>query len=187
MAAMKLLAAFVCLALFALSACTTPGISPPDASTDVTGGPTATVGPMPQVQLPECEWARVTRVVDGDTVHVSLAGADTTVRYIGMDTSESVKPGVPVQPFAREAAHRNEELVLGRWVCMEHDAGDTDRYGRLLRWLWLEDGRMVNEVLVQEGLAVLDTVPPNVKYVESRIVPAQHAAREAGRGVWAGE
>jgi micrococcal nuclease len=68
-------------------------------------------------------------------------------------------------------------------VCLERDLSERDRYGRLLRYAWLEDGRMVNEVLVLEGFAVTDTVPPDVKYVD-RFTAAQAAAREAERGIW---
>ena len=135
--------------------------------------------------LPDgCEMARVTRVVDGDTIHVDRAGRDETVRYIGIDTPETKKPDTPVQPFGPEASALNTRLVSGKTVCLEADITERDRYGRLLRYVWLKDGTLVNERLLFEGLATVTTYPPDVKYVESRYLPAQEAARAARRGLW---
>ena len=105
--------------------------------------------PTPPPGLPQ---ARVTRVVDGDTIEVSMEGRRYTVRYIGVDTPESVAPGQPVECYGREASRRNRELVEGRTVLLEKDVSETDRYGRLLRYVWA-DGVMVNAVLVAEGYA----------------------------------
>jgi micrococcal nuclease len=68
-------------------------------------------------------------------------------------------------------------------VYLEKDAGDTDKYGRLLRYVYTEDGKMFNEVLVQEGYAQVMTIQPNVKYQE-RFVQAQRQAREGKKGLW---
>ena len=135
--------------------------------------------------LPEgCEMARVLRVVDGDTIHIDSHGTDETVRYIGIDTPETKKPDTPGQPFGPEASALNARLVAGKTVCLERDISERDRFGRLLRYVWLKDGTLVNERLLSEGLATVTTFPPDVKYVESRYLPAQEAARAAGRGVW---
>ena len=75
-------------------------------------------------------------------------------------------------------------LSHSRRLCLERDVSELDRFGRLLRYAWLPDGRLVNEVLVAEGLAVVDTFPPDVKYVD-RFLAAQSSAREAGLGQWA--
>lgn len=125
-------------------------------------------------------------MTDGDTIRVDFATgtANQAVRYIGMDTPETVHPTLGVQPFGPEASARNKALVGGKRVCLERDISEMDRYGRLLRYAWLEDGRLVNEVLVEEGLAVIDTFPPDVRYVE-RFLAAQLRAREGGRGLWA--
>src|SRR3954454_5660649 len=72
----------------------------------------------------------VTRVVDGDTIHVALGGRDETVRYIGIDTPESVKPGTPIECFAKAASAANARLVEGRSVRLDYDAEQRDRYGR---------------------------------------------------------
>lgn len=131
-----------------------------------------------------CEWATVVRVVDGDTVRVLLGGVEERVRYIGIDTPELSHPTRGVEPFAREAAELNEQLAGGRLVCLERDVSDRDRFGRLLRYAWLEDGTMVNERLVEAGMARVATFPPDVRYVDERLLPAQRSAAEAGRGIW---
>jgi endonuclease YncB( thermonuclease family) len=137
----------------------------------------------PQVQ---CQWATVRKVTDGDTIRVDFENGplNQPVRYIGMDTPETVKPDTPVQPFGPEAAAENARLVSGRRLCLEKDVSERDRYDRLLRYAWLPDGSMVNEILVSEGMATVETVPPDVKYVE-RFIAAQQQARAAARGMWA--
>lgn len=130
--------------------------------------------------LPPCQWSQVVRVTDGDTIVVQLDGREQKVRYIGMNTPEIS----PRQPFGPEASDRNEQLVGGKRICLERDVSETDRYGRLLRHPWLADGRLVSEELVAEGLAQVVTFPPDVKYQESRMLPAQEEARIARRGIW---
>jgi micrococcal nuclease len=128
--------------------------------------------------------AEVVRVVDGDTIRVRVAGRDQTVRYIGIDTPESVRPGAPVECFARHAAAENERLVGGRRVRLERDAEERDRFGRLLAYVVREpDGLRVNEALVRGGFAVPLTIPPNVRH-SGRLRAAAVAARRAGRGLW---
>jgi micrococcal nuclease len=127
-------------------------------------------------------------VVDGDTIEVAIGGALFKVRYIGIDTPETVKPGTPVQWMGPEASAANHRLVEGAHVVLETDVSDTDRYGRLLRYVWFHraDGtwRMVNLVLVRQGFAAVSTYPPDVKYTDALFLPAQRAARKAGRGLW---
>jgi micrococcal nuclease len=126
--------------------------------------------------------ARVTRVVDGDTIDVELDGAVVRVRYIGMDTPETVDPRSPVECFGPESSERNQALVGGQTVELEKDVSETDIYGRLLRYVYV-DGRMVNEELVLEGYATAATFPPDVKYVD-RFIEAERQARDAGSGLW---
>jgi len=129
----------------------------------------------------------VTRITDGDTIHVDISGIDYRLRYIGMDTPESVKPDTPVQPYAKAAAARNAALVAGRDVILEKDVSETDSYGRLLRYVWIHDGgawTMANMELVRTGYAHVLTYPPDVKYA-SLFVDAERTARDAGLGLWA--
>lgn len=137
------------------------------------------------VPLPPCGWSKLVRVVDGDTIVVRLAGEEETVRYIGVDTPETSHPTRGVEPFGPEATAANRALVEGRRLCLERDITIRDRYGRLLRYVWREDGTLINEALLAQGMAQVVTYPPDVKYVESRFLPAQAEARNAGLGIWA--
>src|ERR671930_295765 len=108
---------------------------------------------------------RVVRVVDGDTIRVELDGHTERVRYIGIDTPESVKPGTPVQCFAKRASAANAALVAGRTVRLVGDVEQRDRYGRLLAYVYREpDGDFVNARLVRDGYARTLTIPPNVAH-----------------------
>ena len=101
------------------------------------------------------EPARVVRIVDGDTIVVNVGGRDEHLRYIGMDTPETVKPGSPVEWMGPEASRANAALVEGRTVILEKDVSETDRYDRLLRYVWLADGdrwTLVDLELVRAGL-----------------------------------
>ena len=133
----------------------------------------------------ELEDGRVTRVVDGDTIHVIVGGRDETVRYIGVDTPETVKPGSPVECFGKAASAANERLVSGERVRIVPDAEPRDRYGRLLAYVYrVRDGRFVNLALVEGGFAQPLTIPPNVEHAADFVATAR-AARRAGRGLWA--
>ncbi len=124
----------------------------------------------------------VTRVIDGDTIEVLYNGVPTRVRYIGVDTPETVHPSRPVECYGKEASERNKALVLGQSVRLERDITDTDRYGRLLRYVYVGDV-FVNYALVVEGYAHARTYPPDVRHSEL-FREAEYEAREAGRGLW---
>ncbi|MDA0163380.1 thermonuclease family protein [Solirubrobacter ginsenosidimutans] len=126
--------------------------------------------------------ARVERVVDGDTIVVRVDGRSERVRYIGVDTPESVKPGVRVQCFAKSAAKENAKLVLGRDVRLEYDAEARDRYGRLLAYVWRGD-LLVNAELVRLGYGKPLEIAPNLAHAaELRQLAA--AAKRDHRGLW---
>jgi micrococcal nuclease len=126
--------------------------------------------------------ARVERVVDGDTIVVRLDGRSERVRYIGVDTPESVKPGVRVQCFAKSAAKENRRLVLGQAVRLEYDAEARDRYGRLLAYVWRGD-LLVNAELVRLGYGKPLEIAPNLAHAaELRQLAA--AAKRGRRGLW---
>jgi micrococcal nuclease len=127
----------------------------------------------------------VIRVVDGDTIHVRVGGQDETVRYIGIDTPESVKPNTPVQCFAKAASAENERLVGGKRVRLVYDVERRDRYGRLLAYVYTTppNPTFVNAELVRRGFARPATFPPNVRYAD-RFAALAREAREAQRGLW---
>jgi len=129
--------------------------------------------------------ARVVRVVDGDTIVVRRPGGpQERVRYIGIDTPESVKPDTPVQCFAEAAASANRRLVAGRTVRLVPDVEARDRYGRTLAYVYREpDGAFVNAALVRDGYARTLTIPPNVRYA-ARFAQLARDARRADRGLW---
>ncbi len=130
--------------------------------------------------------ARVVRVVDGDTVKVVIGGQRRTVRYIGMDTPEDVKPGVPVRCWSRRAARQNATLVAGRTVTLRFDSNPRDRYGRLLAYVYRRpDGLFVNAELVRRGDARARPFPDNTAH---RALFARLAGQAQSRGVglWRG-
>lgn len=122
-------------------------------------------------------WATVSRVIDGDTVELS---SGQRLRYIGIDTPELTNPR---ECYAVEAYLKNRELVQGKRVALRKDVSETDRYGRLLRYVYLPNGEMVNAILVREGYALVATFPPDVMFAEL-FVQLEGEAREAGRGLW---
>ena len=126
------------------------------------------------------------RVVDGDTIVVDRGRGEERVRYIGVDTPETVHPSVPVEWMGKEASAANRKLVEGREVVLESDVSDTDRYDRLLRYVWVRDGgawTFVNLALLAGGYAQVVTYPPDVRYVDLYLA-AQADARNHGAGLW---
>jgi micrococcal nuclease len=127
---------------------------------------------------------RVVRVVDGDTIRVAVGSRVERVRYIGIDTPESVRPDTPVQCFAHRAAAENARLVRGERVRLVLDVQPRDRFGRLLAYVYrARDGLFVAEALVRGGFARTLTIPPNVRFAD-RFAALAAQARRAGRGLW---
>lgn len=140
----------------------------------------------------------VTRIVDGDTIEVGVTGTSPgpgageaavgetyTVRLIGIDTPESVKPGSPVECFGREASAAATALLEGAEVRLVKDVEETDRFGRLLRYVYMGE-EMANARLVVNGYASAFTYPPNVRHSDL-FVQLQRDARESERGLWSPE
>ncbi len=127
---------------------------------------------------------QVVRVIDGDTIQVCCVFGDRVkVSYIGVDTPETHHPMRGVEPYGKEAAEANRKLVEDKTVILKFDVEQRDRYGRLLAYIYLEDGTFVNAWLVEHGYAMVMTVPPNVKH-QQLFLKLQREAREAGRGLW---
>lgn len=123
--------------------------------------------------------ARVLRVIDGDTIEI---GAGIRVRYIGIDTPETYPQ---VEHFGLEASARNRELVEGKVVILEKDVTDKDRYGRLLRYVYV-DGLFVNAELVRLGYARAISYPPDTRH-QALFEQLEQEAQDAGRGMWGEE
>ena len=121
----------------------------------------------------------VTKVIDGDTIEIE---GGKRVRYIGIDTPETVDPNRPVGCFGKEASSKNSELVLNKRVKLVKDVSETDRNGRLLRYVYIDD-IFVNDYLVAEGYAKASTYAPDVKYSE-QFVNSERKAREDKKGLW---
>ena len=124
----------------------------------------------------------VTRVVDGDTIEVDFYGEKKKVRYIGIDTPEIEKANTPAECYGVEAKKRNNELMTGKYVELVKDVSETDKYGRLLRYVYV-DGDFINLRLVEEGYADVFTYPPDVKYAEL-FKEAKRSAKNEGKGLW---
>ncbi|MDO8618556.1 MAG: thermonuclease family protein [Candidatus Daviesbacteria bacterium] len=154
--------------------------------------------PVPQVAVTQSasssailgidgESAQVTKVVDGDTIEVEMEGKSYKVRYVGIDTPETVDPRRPVGCFGKEASNENKNLVAGKTVILQKDVSDTDKYNRLLRYVYLPLGEgkflFVDDYLVREGFAKVLTYPPDVKF-NTQFLEAQHEAKTNKRGLW---
>ena len=134
----------------------------------------------------QADVATVERVVDGDTIVLAFSSGEETVRLIGIDTPETVKPNSPVECFGPEASERTKYLLpAGTRVRVERDLEARDRYGRLLVYLRrVDDGLFVNESLVVEGFATPLRIEPNVAYADS-FARAADDARGRRLGLWA--
>lgn len=159
-------------------ASTSVKITPLVALQEPTVVPTSTSGPTPASNHSGI-LVKVVNVVDGDTIKIETG---ETVRYIGIDTPETVDPRKPVQCYGKEASDKNTQLVEGKLVELEKDISEKDKYGRLLRYIWLGD-TLINELLVRDGYAQSSSYPPDIKY-QSRFVEAQRLAREENKGLW---
>lgn len=135
--------------------------------------------PTPVSASESASLVRVSRVIDGDTIVLETG---ERVRYIGIDTPETVDPRRPAGCMGKEAAEKNREFVDQKEVRLEKDISETDSFGRLLRYVWIGD-TMVNELLVRQGFAAVSTFPPDIAY-QDRFVRAQQEAQEEGIGLW---
>ncbi|MCK5510516.1 thermonuclease family protein [Candidatus Parcubacteria bacterium] len=135
---------------------------------------------------PERQLYSVVKVVDGDTVAVNINGVKETLRLIGIDTPETVHPSKPVQCFGIEASNKAKELLNNKSVRLESDStqSERDKYGRLLRYVFLEDGINFNKLMISEGYAFEYTYGTFYKY-QNEFKQAEREARENKTGLWA--
>ena len=129
---------------------------------------------------------KIVRVIDGDTVIVRMGGKDETLRLIGINTPETVDPRRPVECFGIEASNKAKEILTGKSFRLEADniVGQRDKYGRLLRYLFLEDGTNFNKMMINEGYAYEYTFDLPYEY-QDEFKQAEKDAREAKVGLWA--
>lgn len=125
----------------------------------------------------------VLRVIDGDTILVAISNREERVRFIGIDTPESVHPDALRNSEAGKLASEYLKSRVGnRKVKLEFDVQERDHYGRLLAYVYLDD-KMLNEELLEKGYAVTNTVPPNVKY-QKHFSTLQKNAQQNNVGFW---
>ncbi|MBP9759257.1 thermonuclease family protein [Candidatus Dojkabacteria bacterium] len=148
------------------------------ATVEVTSSPMPIVTPSPAPD-PNISIVKVINVIDGDTFTIE-GGA--VIRMIGIDTPETVHPSKPIQCYGKEASQKTKELLEGKEIKLEKDVSETDKYSRLLRYVYVDD-IFINEYLVSEGFAKSSSYPPDVKY-QNKFVEAQKKAQEENKGLW---
>lgn len=129
---------------------------------------------------------KVSQVIDGDTIVVDMDGIEERVRLIGIDTPETLKPDSPTECFGKAASEFANQLVNNKAVRLAADPINTnrDRYNRLLRYVFLEDGTFVNAEIIKQGYGFAYLSFPFTKAEEFRAYQVE--ARQAERGLWAG-
>lgn len=171
----------IALLLIAAAILLRPWDSEPARSLFAIGGPASEVGASERLR------GRVVRAVDGDTLEVALDDGPTeTVRLIGVDTPETVKPDTPVQCFGPRASAFEHRTTEGRRVRLLTGVEPRDYYGRLLAYVWIEgrrDDRFLEAELLRRGLARTLTFHPNDRFAARFEGIAQKAAR-SGIGLW---
>lgn len=143
------------------------------------------INTVENVEISELNQYEVISVVDGDTFKINYNGTTTKVRLIGVDAPESVSSNKSKNnKYGIEASNYTKERLEGQTVYLEFDVKQTDKYGRLLAYVYLEDGTMYNKELLEKGYAQIATYPPNVKYVDE-FTQIQKQAEENRVGFWA--
>lgn len=125
----------------------------------------------------------VLRVVDGDTFEITYENAKTKVRMIGIDTPETVKAGTSVKFYGKEASDFTKKELEGKKVKLEFDKSPKDVYNRLLAYVYLPNGEMINIILLNRGYAKASKVYPNIKY-SKMFTEIETKAQEQQLGMW---
>ena len=139
-----------------------------------------------QIESAKDNLYKIVKVIDGDTVTVEINSSKETIRLIGINTPETVDPRKPVECFGIEASNKAKEILTGKSVRLEADSivGERGKYGRLLRYIFLEDGTNFNKMMISEGYAYEYTYNSPYKY-QDEFKQAEKEAREVERGLWA--
>lgn len=132
---------------------------------------------------PPAGYFRVVSVADGDTFSVTMDGIEEKVRLVGVDTPETHKPGAPPQCFGKEATDYTTSLIKHKAVQLKADSRqpNRDKYGRLLRYAYLENGQELNETLVREGYALATNFNTEKK---KYLTELQEQAKNGSKGLW---
>lgn len=168
------------IALLLLAGLVLGDVRPPGGWPGWLGG-----GSDPQLRAGGRASARVERVVDGDTIAVTIGDRQERVRYLGVDTPETVKPNTPVECWGEAASALNRRLVqAGETLTLQFDQELRDRYDRLLAYVYrARDGLFVNARLVRDGAARTLSIRPNTAHA-IELARLQSSARDARRGLW---
>jgi len=153
-------------------------ITPPSGKKNEEFAPKLTVK-QEENQEESKDLVKVTRIIDGDTIEIE---GGQRIRYIGINSPELSSFDETIGCYAREATDKNKALVLDKKVRLEKDVSETDKYDRLLRYVWVND-IFVNDYLAREGFAQAVSYPPDIKY-QDQFLEAQKEARENNRGLW---
>ena len=142
--------------------------------------------PTPVPASSQYTYYSVTKVVDGDTITINLDGTSETIRLIGINTPETVDPRKPVECFGKQASDQAKTLLTEKKVRIEKDPtqGDRDKYGRLLAYVWRDDGLFFNESMIQQGYAYEYTYDKPYKY-QTAFKADQATAKAQEKGLWA--
>ena len=155
-------------------------ISKPNLTPTITSEPSSqpqSLGESIEItSIPKGDKVKISNVIDGDTVKTE---SGKVIRLIGIDAPETPDS---VACYAKESTEKLEELILNKEVELEKDISETDKYDRLLRYIWVGD-TLINEVLVREGFTKVSTYPPDVKY-QTRFIDAEKVARAEKKGLW---
>ena len=125
-------------------------------------------------------WYKVTWVIDGDTI---ILEDGRHIRYLGINAPEIPHDDKPGEPFGKEALKFNIDLVKNKYVRLEMDREKTDRYGRILAYVFLKDGTFVNAALIKKGYAYVLSIGPNIKYRDI-LLKYQREAMKDNKGIW---
>lgn len=172
---MKKIAIYTLLLVFLLSVLVSC-----NKAADTSESATTSADQKPQGLVP----AEVVNVVDGDTIDVRLErGQEERVRFILVDTPETVHPKKGEEPFGREASDFTKRALSDQEVNLKFGIQERDKYGRILAYVYLKDGTMINELLLEKGLARVVIFPPNTEFVDQfRDIEAQ--AKKEHKGIW---
>jgi micrococcal nuclease len=132
------------------------------------------------------ETVKVLKVIDGDTIKVLINNREDSVRLIGIDSPEVVDDKKPVQCFGKEASSKAKEILNGKSIVLESDPtqGERDEYGRLLRYVFLEDGTNFDKFMVSEGYAREYTFKDNPYKYQLEFIQTEKKAKENKKGLW---